>query len=118
MALISGRFRDNARLQAAAQNSPALAIGAKGDHVQILQDALIDLGFAMPISAPSESALPDGIYGQETAGTVKKFQVREGLTPDGVAGSQTLTRLDQIFVAESARQELALRSRQHRMFWT
>jgi peptidoglycan hydrolase-like protein with peptidoglycan-binding domain len=118
MALNSGRFRDNAQLQAAARNSPPLAIGAKGDHVQILQRALGDLGFAMPISAPQRAPLPDGIYGQETAGTVRKFQIRERLAVDGIAGTQTLTRLDQIFVANAAREELVLRSQLARLFWT
>jgi hypothetical protein len=59
VALISNRFRDNARLQAAVRNAPALAFGAEGEHVQILQRALGDLGFAMPISARQDAPLPD-----------------------------------------------------------
>ena len=86
--------------------------------MQILQRALDDLGFSMPISAPRKAAPPDGIYGQETAATVRKFQQREGLGVDGIAGRQTLTRLDQIFIADAVREELALRSQLRRVFWT
>lgn len=117
MALSSGRFRDNAELQAAARNAPALAFGAEGEHVLILQRALGDLGFAMPISAP-QNTRPDGIYGQETAATVRKFQQREGLGVDGVAGKQTLTRLDEIYIALAASEELVLRSQLPRLSWT
>ena len=118
MALGSPRFRDNARLQAAASNNPALKFGSEGEHVQILQRALIDLGFAMPDSAPEAAILPDGIFGGETARTVKQFQAQEGLTPDGIAGRQTLERLDKIFLAASAREEIVLSLQASRMFWT
>jgi len=57
--------------------------------------ALIDLGFAMPISTVSNDYSPDGVYGAENEGVVKAFQrsVR-GLQPDGVLGQLTLRELD------------------------
>jgi peptidoglycan hydrolase-like protein with peptidoglycan-binding domain len=102
MALVARRLARNQQLQAAATNSPPLKKGASGEAVVILQRALIDLGFAMPISTSKSSGLPDGIYGDETVGTVRDFQVQQGLQPDGIAGHDTLGALDQIYVAEEA----------------
>jgi peptidoglycan hydrolase-like protein with peptidoglycan-binding domain len=118
VALNAARFRDNAQLQAAARNAPALQFGAEGEHVQILQRALIELGLAMPVSTSHNAVLPDGIYGQETVGAVRQFQQREGLGVDGVAGKQTMTRLDDVFIAIAAQEEISLRRRMPRFFWT
>ncbi|HEY9830853.1 MAG TPA: peptidoglycan-binding protein [Stenomitos sp.] len=93
--LQSDRFRDDQRLQAAASNRPPMRIGERGSAVQKLQQALIDLGFPMPIST-QRSGKPDGAYGNETATTVTKFQSMHGLQVDGIAGQQTLTKLDQL----------------------
>lgn len=65
--------------------------------MEILQQALIDLGFPMPRSTTSGS--PDGIYGSETQAAIQAFQRANGLSADGIAGQDTLTRLDQIFSA-------------------
>jgi peptidoglycan hydrolase-like protein with peptidoglycan-binding domain len=97
MPLTSTRFSRNHRLQAAAENNPPMRKGEHGEAVQILQQALIDCGFDMPISTNKGGQTPDGIYGDETVNTVYKFQAREGLQRDGIAGRQTLTRLDQLF---------------------
>ena len=98
MALSSARLSRNKDLQAAAENRPPLEVGSNGDAVAILQRALIDLGFSMPKSTQSGS--PDGIYGGETQATVQAFQRANGLTADGIAGRDTLNRLDQIFEAQ------------------
>src|SRR5262245_29840702 len=99
MPLTSPRFKDSARLQKAAENNPPLRIGEpKGDGVARVQQALSDLGYAMPITFAKGS--PDGIYGKETAAVVQKFQKDQGFPPsgwDGRAGRDTLTRLDQLF---------------------
>src|SRR4051794_29880967 len=51
MPLTSPRFAGNARLQSAAENKPPLKIGEpKGQAVELLQQALADLGYQMPIS--------------------------------------------------------------------
>ncbi len=106
MALSSPRFRRNARLQQAANNQPPLKKGEKSEAVEILQQALVDLGFKMPISAP-RAGIPDGIFGPETESTVRAFQASQGLVVDGVAGKNTLARLDGIYAlretAESAK---------------
>jgi len=93
MALKSPRFSTNPRLQRASENNPALARGERGDAVRLLQQALIDTGFPMPLSTRRFGS-PDGIYGQETVTQVRAFQAKHGLSVDGSAGRQTLGKLD------------------------
>jgi peptidoglycan hydrolase-like protein with peptidoglycan-binding domain len=40
------------------------------------------------------------VFGPETADAVRAFQRDEGLEPDGIAGRQTLGRLDAIIAAD------------------
>lgn len=95
MPLTSPRFKDDPQLQKASVNSPPLRSGDTGQGVRLLQQALIDLGFDMPISTQRYGS-PDGIYGAETSATVKKFQQQQNLLADGVAGRNTLARLDEL----------------------
>jgi len=97
MSLESIRLRRNSRLQSAAANNPSMRNGETSEGVETLQQALIDIGFAMPLST-RKTGLPDGIYGNETRSVVQKFQVREHLFADGIAGAETLGRLDQILL--------------------
>jgi len=62
-----------------------LKTGAQGDEVTRLQTRLKELGFY--------SGEVDGQYGQGTAAAVTLFQNQHGLTADGIAGTETLTRL-------------------------
>jgi peptidoglycan hydrolase-like protein with peptidoglycan-binding domain len=102
MALTTPRFQRNKRIQNAANSKPSLKKGETSEGVEILQQALSDLGFSMPRSI-NRSGLPDGIFGSETEATVKSFQARQGLTIDGIAGKETFDRLDTIFsILESA----------------
>ncbi len=97
MPLVTERFANNQRLQQASNNNPPMKKGETGEAVAILQQALIDLGgFAMPITTANGSKNPDGIYGNETTAVVRKFQTQQALSPDGIAGRQTLTRLDEL----------------------
>src|SRR5262245_45887049 len=93
MALRSPRFAKNERLQKAANNSPPLRAGETGEAVRLLQQALIDLGSPMPISVQRFGS-PDGIYGDETATRVREFQRKNRLSVDGIAGHDTLGKLD------------------------
>lgn len=95
LSLTSPRFRNERELIAVETCRAALGRGSHGRHVHLVQMALIDLGFAMPISTVSNDYSPDGVYGAETEGVVKAFQrsVR-GLQPDGVLGQLTLRELD------------------------
>src|SRR5262245_52465972 len=98
MALKSPRFAGNARLQAAANNSPTIKWGEQGEAVKILQQAYLDLGFAMPIST-KKTGSPDGIFGNETFSVTKAFQSKHTLSPDGIVGKDTMAKLDELFAA-------------------
>jgi Putative peptidoglycan binding domain len=96
MTLVSDRFARNSRLQAAARNSPPLKKNEPDrEAVALVQQALVDIGFAMPISMAKGK--PDGAYGDETVNTVAKFQSQQALQRDGQAGHDTLHRLDSLF---------------------
>lgn len=64
-----------------------LAIGSRGDEVKKLQQHLIDAGYDLGAYGL------DGVYGNDTANAVKKYQKDNGLTVDGVAGNATLSKM-------------------------
>jgi peptidoglycan hydrolase-like protein with peptidoglycan-binding domain len=102
MAFTSLRLRHDKRLRAAATFGPPLRQGEISEGVEILQQALVDLGFRMPISTRATGFL-DGIYGDETVAVVTMFQARNGLQRDGVAGKNTLRRLDALITEREAK---------------
>ena len=59
--------------------------GSYGDTVRQIQEKLTNWGYY--------SGSIDGVYGSRTEEAVKKFQRKNGLTADGVAGSATLSAL-------------------------
>ncbi len=59
--------------------------GSSGETVKKLQQRLSDWGYY--------SGSVDGVYGSATEAAVKKFQQKNGLTPDGVAGPATLAAI-------------------------
>ena len=91
MALQCARFSSEPDIVRASTNSPPLRRGSHGDGVHVLQLALIDLGFAMPISTKNGTSLPDGIFGAETLKAVTAFQRANGLVADGIVGAQPWT---------------------------
>jgi peptidoglycan hydrolase-like protein with peptidoglycan-binding domain len=105
MTLVSERFSRNSRLQAAARNTPPLKKNEPDrEAVALVQQALVDIGFSMPISMARGK--PDGIYGDETVNTVAKFQTQQALQRDGQAGRDTLHRLDSLFPPVGAAPEI------------
>lgn len=60
-------------------------LGSYGTGVANLQNRLVALGYA-----PQRT---DGVFDVNTRNAVISFQQRNGLTPDGIAGAQTLARL-------------------------
>ena len=70
---------------ALAYEETTLYSGCRGEAVRVLQQALIELG-CLQGSA-------DGIFGIRTEEAVRAFQLRSGLTPDGLAGTKTRTVL-------------------------
>lgn len=68
------------------QNCYALSKrGSRGQEVQNIQTRLIKWGYM--------SGEADGIYGAKTEAGVKKFQAKHGLTADGIAGPETLSKI-------------------------
>ena len=56
--------------------------GSRGTEVRTIQEKLKRWGYY--------SGSVDGIYGSQTVSAVKSFQKKNGLTVDGIAGTQTL----------------------------
>lgn len=97
MALQYLPFRNVARIRNAAANAPAMGWGERGAGVGILQGALQDLGYKLPVSI--KAGKPDGIFGKETYGAVRSFQgACKNIGIDGVAGKNTWARLDAAMV--------------------
>ena len=61
----------------------AMKRGSTGDNVRQLQGNLIMLGYL--------NSRADGVFGGGTEAAVKKYQSRNGLTADGVAGKATVS---------------------------
>lgn len=59
--------------------------GSSGEEVRQIQSKLKSWGFY--------TGSIDGVYGSQTVEAVKKFQRKNGLTADGVAGEKTLAAL-------------------------
>jgi len=115
MSLRIPRFANDPDLRAASENKPPLRQGAKNEGVAIVQQALVDLGFRMPRSTRGGVSLPDGIYGSETAATISSFQGANGLQADGVAGRQTLARLEDLIIVASAAEQAKFRAELRRV---
>ena len=71
------------------KDDDSLRKGATGSAVKDLQTKLKKLGFY--------NAYVDGSYGDTTVAAVKAFQKKYNLTADGVAGSETLKKLDSAY---------------------
>ena len=69
-----------------------LQLGSSGDRVRVLQRALTALGF--------NPGTADGNFGTGTETAVKAFQATVGLTADGKAGKNTLSKLETYFDAQ------------------
>lgn len=67
---------------------PLLALGTRGRHVEALQVALTRVGYA--------HLMIDGDFGPATQRTLVDFQVKNGLTPDGIAGQATYAKLSEL----------------------
>lgn len=87
------RFSSDPDLVKASENHPPLRPGTHSEAVVIVQQALLDLGFPMPISTKG-GVIPDGIFGSETRAAVEKFQLVNALVGDGIVGTKTLARLE------------------------
>lgn len=68
--------------------------GSRGTEVRTIQEKLKRWGYY--------SGSVDGIYGSQTVSAVKSFQKKNGLTVDGIAGTQTLKAMGIISSSSSS----------------
>ncbi|MGF1657863.1 MAG: N-acetylmuramidase domain-containing protein [Rubrimonas sp.] len=85
----AGRMaRAHARWAQARPAPPApapIGVGARGEAVLRVQQALVALGVRLAL---------DGEFGAMTGAAVRAFQTRQGLVRDGIVGPETLARLE------------------------
>ena len=85
-----------------SSSTTRLEKGSTGSGVKDLQTKLKKLGYY--------DATVDGSYGDTTAAAVKAFQKKYNLTADGIAGKETLKKLDSVYEnANSAKDDDSLR---------
>ena len=85
-----------------SSSTTRLEKGSTGSDVKDLQTKLKKLGYY--------DATVDGSYGDTTAAAVKAFQKKYNLTADGIAGKETLKKLDSVYEnANSAKDDDSLR---------
>ena len=82
------RFR-HPGLEQAYRGELTLQLGAKGDAVERVQTALIDLGFGLPAGA-------DGHFGGQTQDALMAFQSSRGIKTTGQIDKATLRSLDKV----------------------
>lgn len=71
-----------------------LKVGSTGTSVKQLQTKLISLGYL--------NSSATGYYGNETKSAVMKFQAKNGLKQDGIAGDQTIKALAKVGTSSTA----------------
>ena len=74
----------------------SLKIGSSGDAVRTIQNQLNSIANNYPALG---KVAADGVFGQSTAVTVKKFQEIFNLPPDGIVGFSTWYKISEIYVA-------------------
>ena len=85
-----------------SSSATRLEKGSTGSAVKDLQTKLKKLGYY--------DAYVDGDYGDTTVAAVKAFQKKYNLTADGIAGKETLKKLDSVYEnANSAKEDGSLR---------
>lgn len=77
-----------------AAGFPLVRQGSRGVYVCILQDGLTTLGY--------NTGGLDGVFGTQTNNSVREFQRRNGLTVDGLVGTNTWNSLQSQVVGRGA----------------
>lgn len=72
-----------------------LSKGSKGEVVKWYQRGLVELGYDIG-KDKTGAPLVDGIFGSEMVSVTRAFQSDHGLTPDGKAGKQTVSKLKEL----------------------
>ena len=73
-----------------------LSIGRRGSEVMKIQEQLNRISDNYPLIP---KVVPDGIFGEATQNAVRTFQRIFGLTPDGIVGSRTWYKIQDVYVA-------------------
>lgn len=73
-----------------------LSVGSVGSDVMKIQEQLNAISNNYPLIP---KLVPDGIFGEQTQQAVRTFQSVFGLTADGIVGSRTWYRIQDIYVA-------------------
>lgn len=73
-----------------------LDIGSYGQPVRTIQEQLNTIA---TVYTAIPSVVVDGIFGEATQRSVRRFQEIFGLTPDGIVGRSTWYRISQLYVA-------------------
>lgn len=60
-----------------------------GEDVRMLQQFLNKKGFPLAVTGPGAPGFETSLFGPKTLAMVKKFQLANGLTPDGIVGPLT-----------------------------
>lgn len=94
---------ENSRTTTAEKQSTSgiLEKGSEGNAVKSLQNSLKELGYF--------SGDVTGYYGSQTSAAVKSYQAAMGLTQDGVAGADTLVKINQSSGSTNASSSSALK---------
>lgn len=69
-----------------------LTVGDKGSDVKSLQTKLNTVGYEIEV---------DGVYGSATKSAVMSFQKKYNLSIDGIAGKNTITKLDSVIATQN-----------------
>lgn len=80
-------FQSSGGNQSNNNDTSTLRRGMRGREVRELQEQLQSIGIALSNHGA------DGIYGQETELAIRRFQLQQNITVDGIAGSVTRSRL-------------------------
>src|SRR5690242_13705468 len=101
LSLRNARFTGQPDLGAVLAGQATLTLRSRGQGVQAVQQALIDMGFSLPGGA-------DGIFGKQSAKAVRNFQVHARsafpeVQPTGVVDAHTLRALDALALAPKER---------------
>ncbi len=89
--LVSDRFSGNLRLEACLDGERTLSYGSTGRPVSLIQQALVDAGFPLPVYGV------DGIFKNETKAAVESFQRSSSLPETGIIDARTMASLDGLF---------------------
>ncbi|QKY70422.1 peptidoglycan-binding protein [Lentibacillus sp. CBA3610] len=86
---VTGAAGEETRTKIEEVLNPPYRNGDRGNPVVELKEDLVELGFA-------NWSNPSQYYGSVTAGIVKDFQTAYGMTEDGIAGQNTLSKINEV----------------------